>query len=63
MILTEAEIDSLKILKDQLCLPRFTTKVRASTMKSLNTKGYVRIVNHRDVEFWELTDKGLHYGE
>ncbi len=62
MDLTETEIESLEILKDQLCLPKFSTKVKTSTMSSLTTKGYARIVNHRGIEFWELTDKGLDYG-
>ena len=61
MILTEKELENLEILKDQLCLPIYSTKVNRQTMISLKEKGLARIVNDRGREFLELTELGLNH--
>jgi len=60
MKLTEEQIDSLEILKDQMVLPRWSTKVDVTTMNELLNLGLVEIKKDKrdNREFWYLTDLG-----
>jgi hypothetical protein len=56
--LTYDEQDSLLVLKMELSIPLYSTKVRLNIMNSLKDKGLVKLSRYANGEFWELTDDG-----
>lgn len=56
--LTYNEQDCLLILKDELSIPLYSTKVNLRTMNSLMYKGFVKLSKYGNGDFWELTDDG-----
>ncbi len=56
--LTYNEQDALLILKDEMSIPLYSTKVNLKTMNSLVYKGFVKLSKYGSGDFWELTDYG-----
>ena len=55
MALTQEQKEALEILKDQLVLPKWSTKVRITVMNQLLNLGLVELKkDKRDAEFWCL---------
>jgi len=55
--LTITEIEALQILKDELSIPKYSTKAGILTMRSLYHKGLVKLTRYKSGEFWELSEK------
>lgn len=59
-MITEQQRNELETLKDQLTLPKFSTKVSVTTMNELLELGMVEIIKTKDNrEFWRLTNIGV----
>lgn len=58
-MITQEQREHLEILKDQLTLPRWSTKVRITIMNELLQLGMVELKkDKRGTEFWYLTKLG-----
>ncbi len=58
-MITEQQRKDLEILKDQLTLPKWSTKVSMATMNELLELGMVELRKTKgDREFWYLTELG-----
>jgi len=59
MGLTQEQRENLETLRDQLTLPKWSTKVRITIMNQLLTLGLVELKkDKRNIEFWHITELG-----
>ena len=59
MTLTPEQKESLEVLKDQLALPKWSTKIRITIMNQLLEMGLVELRKTKhDAEFWYITELG-----
>jgi hypothetical protein len=59
MELTQEQRENLETLRDQLTLPKWSTKVRITIMNQLLTLGLVELKkDKRNIEFWHITELG-----
>lgn len=59
MEINQEQRENLEILKDQLSLPKWSTKVRITVINQLLILGLVELKkDKRETEFWYLTELG-----
>lgn len=59
MELTQEQRENLETLRDQLTLPKWSTKVRITIMNQLLTLGLVELKkDKRNIEFWHISELG-----
>lgn len=59
MEINQEQRENLEILKDQLSLPKWSTKVRITVINQLLILGLVELKkDKRGTEFWYLTELG-----
>jgi len=63
MKLSDNQLSSLFILKEEKSLGHNNSKLNKNTMNSLYFKGLIRNVNYANGPHWEMTDKGIEFLE
>jgi hypothetical protein len=56
MNLTPEQKETLEILKDQLVLPKYSTKISIVVMNSLMKMGLVKLIMTKRGEYWKPID-------